>query len=135
MYNRYLKLELEPGDSAFLWGERKTGKSTYLNTMYPHSARFDFLNAAKYVEYTKAPWRLREDILKLDKIVLDQPIIIDEVQKIPSVMDEIHLMIETHKLAFIMCGSSTRKMRARGVNLLGGRGLKYHFYPTPNLLW
>ena len=129
MYQRYLKLDLEPGESAFLWGARKTGKSTYLSFTYPDSARIDFLNGFKYLEYTKAPWKLREDILNLPPAFLKHPIIIDEVQKVPTVMDEIHLMIETYKLSFILCGSSTRKMRAPGVNLLGGRALKYHFYP------
>ena len=129
MYNRYLKLELAPGESAFLWGARKTGKSTYLNAMYPCSARFDFLNEFKYIEYIRAPWRFREDILKLSPSFLENPIIVDEVQRVPAVMNEIHLMIETHKLSFILCGSSTRKMRAPGVNLLGGRALKYKFFP------
>jgi predicted AAA+ superfamily ATPase len=129
MYNRFLRLNLQKGDSAFLWGARKTGKSTYLSMMYPHSARFDLLDNALQLKYLKEPFKLRWDILELDKSFLEQPIIIDEVQKVPAIMDEIHLMIETYKLDFILCGSSTRKMRMPGVNLLGGRALKYHFYP------
>lgn len=129
MYHRFLKMNLEKGVSAFLWGAPKTGKSTYLKDTYPNSVRFDFLDSQKYLEYIKSPWKLREDILKLDKALLQNPIIIDEVQKIPAIMDEIHFMIETHHLDFILCGSSFRKMRIPGVNMLGGRALVYKFYP------
>jgi predicted AAA+ superfamily ATPase len=129
MYKRYLKLNLEHKDSIFLWGARKTGKSTYLNDVFHKSARFDFLNSELFIKYTKSPWIFREDVLSLDKSLLELPIIIDEVQKVPAIMDEIHLMIETYKLSFILCGSSARKMRQRGINLLGGRAIRYHFYP------
>ena len=129
MYTRYLKLNLEAQQSAFLWGARKTGKSTYLHEAYPHSVRFDFLNTKAYLKYQKAPWKFREEVLELDKSLLKYPIIVDEVQKVPAVMDEIHWLIENSESYFILCGSSSRKMRRAGVNLLGGRAVRYHFYP------
>ncbi len=129
MYDRYLKLKLKQGDSAFLWGARKSGKSTYLQALYPNSVRFNLLNQESQLRYLKEPFMFREDVLKLDPSKLVDPIIVDEVQKVPAIMDEIHLLIEEKKLGFILCGSSTRKMRRAGVNLLGGRALKYHFYP------
>lgn len=129
MYDRFLRMNVGNGISAFLWGARKTGKSTYLNCMYPNSVKIDLLNNELQLRYMKEPSRLRKDILELDKSLLKLPIIIDEVQKVPAIMDEIHLMIETHKLDFILCGSSVRKMRVPGVNMLGGRALKYTFYP------
>ena len=129
MYDRILRMNLEKGDSAFLWGARKTGKSTYLSAIYPNSVKIDLLDYSLQLKYLKEPSQLRWDILQLDKAILEFPIIIDEVQKVPAIMDEIHLMIETHKLAFILCGSSFRKMRVPGVNMLGGRALGYKFYP------
>lgn len=129
MYNRYLNMALPEKQSAFLWGARKTGKSTYLKKAFPNSYRFNFLNTDLYFTFDKAPWLFREEVLSLSQKYLDHHIIVDEVQKVPAVMDEIHFMIEEHKLSFIMCGSSSRKMRAAGVNLLGGRAWKYSFFP------
>jgi uncharacterized protein len=77
----------------------------------------------------KEPHLLREEILALDKKQLTQPIIIDEVQKIPQLLDEVHLLIEQEGVSFILCGSSARKLRREGVNLLGGRAWRYEFYP------
>ncbi len=129
MYKRYLKLNLPERESAYLIGARKTGKSTYLRELYPNSTRFDFLSTKLFYKYNRAPWEFKEDILNLPVEALALPIIIDEVQKVPAVMDEIHWLIENTKCSFILCGSSTRKMKKIGVNLLGGRALKYHFYP------
>lgn len=129
MYNRILKMNLDGGRSVFLWGARKTGKSTYLKNLFPNSALFDLLDRELQIRYLKEPFKLRREILELDQELLQRPIIIDEIQKVPELMDEIQLMIETHKLSFILCGSSARKMRSSNVNLLGGRALKYQFYP------
>lgn len=129
MFKRYLRLNLPEKESAYLIGARKTGKSTYLEELYPNSVRFDFLSTKLFYKYSLAPWEFREDILKLDQDQIKLPIIVDEVQKIPAVMDEIHWLIENTDCHFILCGSSTRKMKKAGVNLLGGRALKFHFFP------
>jgi predicted AAA+ superfamily ATPase len=129
MLKRYLELNLEKGQSAFLWGARKTGKSTYLQMIYPNSVHFDLLDTDLQIKYIKQPSKLRTEILALDKAQLESPIIIDEVQKVPALMDEIHLLIENTDCYFILCGSSARKMKKNNVNMLGGRAIKYNFYP------
>jgi len=129
MYSRYLKLNLAQSCSAFLWGARKTGKSTYLSMAYPDAVRVDLLDTKLSLEYSKEPWRLREEILRIDKSKLSEPIIIDEIQKVPGLLDEIHWLIEKAGCHFILCGSSARQMKKVGVNMLGGRALKYNFYP------
>lgn len=129
MYERYLQLNIQAKQSAFLWGARKTGKSTFLKTRYPESVFFDLLNSELKIRYGKEPWRFREEILALDKSKAALPIIVDEIQKVPALLDEIHWLIENAGYSFIMCGSSSRQMKRAGVNLLGGRALKYHFFP------
>ncbi len=127
--DRLLKMDLPQGQSAFLFGARKTGKSTYLKKHYPSSVYIDLLQTDLYLAYSKAPWILREEITKLDAEALIHPIVIDEIQKIPELLDEIHWLIENTDAYFILCGSSARKLRQRGVNLLGGRAISYYFFP------
>jgi len=67
--------------------------------------------------------------LALSEAKLKEPIIIDEVQKVIALLDEIHWLIENTSATFILCGSSARKLKQQGANLLGGRAIKYHFYP------
>ncbi len=127
MYIRSLEIHLPKNQSAFLWGARKTGKSTFLKQYFPESVYYDFLKSDDYLRYAKAPHKLREEILALG--ALQHPIIIDEVQKIPQILDEVHWLIENANVAFILCGSSARKLKQSGANLLGGRAWKYHFFP------
>ena len=72
---------------------------------------------------------MRQEILALDENSLKNPIIIDEIQKIPTLLDEIHWLIENTNSYFILCGSSARKLKKYGVNLLGGRAIKYSLGP------
>ena len=125
-YPRYLKMKLPPQQSAFLWGARKTGKSTYLKATFPHAVYYDLLKTDLYTRYLKQPHLLREEILALPKNAL---IIIDEVQKIPALLDEVHYLIENTDAQFILCGSSARKLKRGAANLLGGRAWRYAFYP------
>lgn len=127
MYNRILNINLPKKQSAFLWGARKTGKSTYLKQHFPDSIYYDLLKSDLYFNFSKEPFKLREEILSLPTI--EHPIIIDEVQKIPVLLDEVHWLIENTNAQFILCGSSARKLRHKGVNLLGGRAWGYTFYP------
>lgn len=128
-YKRYLKLQIEANQSVFLWGARKTGKSTYLKNLYPESVYIDLLKTDLFLRYIKEPSLLREEILTLTADKLALPIIIDEVQKVPALLDEIHWLIENTNITFILCGSSARKLKTQGTNLLGGRAIKYNFYP------
>jgi predicted AAA+ superfamily ATPase len=127
---RYLKLEFPQGQSVFLWGARNTGKSTYLHRHFPDSVYYDLLQTDTYLKFLKEPFRLREEILQLPLSNLKKPIVIDEVQKVPLLLNEVHWLIENHKPChFILCGSSARKLKAAGTHLLAGRAWKTHFYP------
>jgi len=126
---RILNIELPQRQSAFLWGPRKTGKSTYLKNRFPNSIIFNFLKTDFFIEVSKNPALLREQILVMDKNVLKNPIILDEAQKVPQILDEVHWLIENKGLRFILCGSSARKLRRGHVNLLGGRAWRYEMFP------
>lgn len=126
---RYFKLELPIGQSAFLWGARKTGKSTYLKQHFPNSVYYDLLNSEEEFRLAKSPEVFRQEVLALSPDQLTQPIIIDEVQKVPKLLDEIHWLIENSSAYFILCGSSARKLKRGAANLLGGRAWRFTFYP------
>ncbi len=129
MFNRLLKIELPERQSAFLWGARKTGKSTWLRQKYPANLWFDLLQTDVFFKFIKEPHRFREEILAAPPNLLAQPIIVDEVQKVPALLDEIHGLIETRGLRFVLCGSSARKLRRGHANLLGGRAWRYELGP------
>ena len=127
--NRILDIKLPKRQSAFLWGARKTGKTTYLKQKFPKGLVYDFLKTDLFLEISKRPALLRERILAKDNLVLKEPIILDEVQKVPQVLDEVHWLIENRNLRFILCGSSARKLKRGHVNLLGGRAWRYELFP------
>ena len=134
IYSRTLKLELPPGKSAFLWGARKTGKSTFLKQRFPNSLWFDLLDTDLFFQFTKRPALFREQILAEDNSKrLQQPIIVDEVQKVPQILDEVHGLIEHKGLRFILCGSSARKLKRSHANLLGGRAWRYELFPLTSV--
>ena len=129
LYRRELALDLPARQSAFLWGPRKTGKSTLLAERFPRSARFDLLETRTFLEFTREPWLFAERVLALDAERRARPIIVDEVQKVPALLDEVHRLIERHGLAFVLCGSSARKLKRGGANLLGGRAWRFELHP------
>jgi len=90
---------------------------------------FDFLHTDLFVDFSKRPALLRERLLAMDKAKLRQPIILDEVQKVPRILDEVHGLIESQGLRFILCGSSARKLKRGQANLLGGRAWRYEIFP------
>lgn len=127
---RKLKIDLPKGQSAFLWGPRKTGKTTYLLQKYPNSTRYDLLETDLFLRFSKEPYLLRQEIESLrENKKLIEPVIIDEVQKIPQLMDEIHRLIEKFKISFVLCGSSARKLKRSHANLLGGRAWRFELFP------
>ena len=123
--DRLLIIDLPERQSAFLWGARKTGKSTYLKAKYPNATFYDLLKADNYLRLLSEPHLLREEILALPKKQLHLPIIIDEIQKIPALLDEVHWLIENTSAKFILCGSSARKLKRGAANLLGGRAWRF----------
>jgi predicted AAA+ superfamily ATPase len=126
---RILNIDLPEGQSAFLWGPRKTGKSTYLKSKFPDSLYYDFLKTDLFIDFSKAPSLLREQLQAKNKSVLKHPIILDEVQKVPQILDEVHWLIENRNLSFILCGSSAGKLKRGQANLLGGRAWRYEMFP------
>jgi predicted AAA+ superfamily ATPase len=133
---RYYPLEFVAKQTVILLGPRKTGKTTFLKQRFPNSLYIDLLQSELARKYSTHPERLRQELLLLKEEYKSSPIIIDEVQLVPGLLNEIHWLIENTNLYFILCGSSTRKLRASGVNLLGGRAWTYMFFPFvyPELL-
>ena len=126
---RILNMDLPEHQSAFLWGPRKTGKTTYLKSKFPRSIIYDFLKTDLFLEFSKNPSLLREQLLAQEESRLTLPVILDEVQKVPQILDEVHWLIENKGLRFILCGSSARKLKRGGANLLGGRAWRYEMFP------
>jgi predicted AAA+ superfamily ATPase len=111
--------------SIFFWGARQTGKSTLLKEMFPEALLFDLLLSDVYKRLMTNPEYLRETILAQN----NKQVIIDEIQRIPILLNEVHWLIVNHNIQFILSGSSPRKILRSGENLLGGRALKYSLYP------
>src|SRR3990167_5310952 len=123
MYSRLLKVQNTK--SFFLFGPRATGKTTWVKSRFPKSLYLDLLEAELFNDLLANPQRL-ENFIPRD---FNDWIIIDEVQRIPELLNEIHRLIEKNKFKFILTGSSARKIRRKGVNSLAGRALSYHLYP------
>lgn len=126
---RVLDMNIPKRQSAFLWGPRKTGKTTYLKQKFSKSFVFDFLKTDLFFEISKNPSLLRERLLAQDEAILREPVVLDEVQKVPQVLDEVHWLIENKGISFILCGSSARKLKRGHANLLGGRAWRYELFP------
>ena len=126
MLERILKLEEAKEDSLFLWGSRQTGKSTLLKMLFPDATVYDLLKSDVRMALQMRPALLREECELMEDGEL---VIIDEVQKVPALLDEVHWLIENKGLRFILSGSSARKLRRSGANLLGGRALRRTLFP------
>lgn len=121
MYKRILQLQ-DPKRSFFLWGQRQTGKTTLLKKVFPNVKHINLLHSDEFLSYSTNPSLLRERLSVTDSGSI---VIIDEVQKVPLLLDEVHDLIESKKLIFGLCGSSARKLKRGQANLLGGRALKF----------
>ncbi len=126
MLERILKLKEIEEDSLFLWGSRQTGKSTLLKALFPKARLYDLLMTDIRMAFQLRPALLREECELLNEGEL---VIIDEVQKVPALLDEVHWLMENRRLRFILSGSSARKLRRSGANLLGGRALRRALFP------
>ncbi len=127
MYRRNLILPDAGSETFFLWGPRQTGKSTLLRETYPDAFWVDLLKSEEYRRYLARPETLREE---LDSGEVDprRQVVIDEIQKVPALLDEVHWLIENRGFRFALCGSSARKVRRGAANLLGGRALRYELH-------
>jgi uncharacterized protein len=121
---RLLELNLPAGKSAFLWGPRKVGKTYWVTHHLKKAKIIDLLKTDVFSEYASNPSLLRERLTGADELV-----VIDEIQKIPSLLDEIHWLIENKKQSFLLTGSSARKLKRGAANLLGGRAWRRTMTP------
>ena len=126
VYERLQKIVDAQEDSVFLWGARQVGKSTLVKALYPKAKVYDLLMNDEYGRLMRRPQLLREELEHLGEESL---VIIDEIQKIPQLLDEVHWLIVNRGIRFILCGSSARKLKRMGTNLLGGRALSVNLYP------
>lgn len=126
MLERIFKLQDTENESVFFFGARQTGKTTLLKELFPDVRYYDLLKSDEFERFSRRPWLLREELQDGHDGEL---VIIDEIQKLPVLLDEVHWLIVNRDLRFILTGSSARKLRRSGVNLLGGRALRNTFYP------
>ncbi len=121
--------QLSLSRSFFLFGARNTGKSTLLKHNFgaKHCLWIDLLDPDLEDRYSREPISFKQEVLALDETV--QYVIIDEVQKLPKLLDIVHQLIESTNKIFIMTGSSARKLKYGGANLLAGRAFVYNLYP------
>jgi predicted AAA+ superfamily ATPase len=126
MINRILNLDNADDDSVFVWGARQVGKTTLINEKYPDAVNYDLLQSKDFERLQRNPSLLGEDLATLG---VGETVVIDEIQKIPQLLDEVHSLIVRRNIRFILSGSSPRKLKRQGANLLGGRALKEILYP------
>jgi predicted AAA+ superfamily ATPase len=115
--------------SVFLWGPRRTGKSFWIRTHLPEAPLLDLLQTDTFAEYAARPSLLRERFGVTRVAGHRQPVVIDEIQKIPALLDEVHWLIENRGLTFLLTGSSARKLRRGHANLLAGRARRREMRP------
>lgn len=125
MFKRQLQLPRSGSETFFLWGPRQTGKTTLLRETYPDALWIDLLKADQYRRYLQNPELLREELSAQPGI---RQVVIDEVQKVPALLDEVQWLYDNRGIQFALCGSSARKMKRGQANLLGGRALRYELH-------
>ncbi|NCT56861.1 MAG: ATP-binding protein, partial [Legionella sp.] len=129
MYNRLLKINPDSKHSVFLFGPRGTGKTSWLRSHFKNALYYDLLDDNTYTRLLAFPTRIADDVPH----DFNDWIIIDEIQKAPKLLDEVHRLIEHRQLRFILTGSSARQLRQKGVNLLAGRAVTCHMHPLTSL--
>ncbi len=112
------------GKSYFLFGPRQTGKSSLIAHSIKNVRVYNLLDNALFLDFNHNPERLSQELTSRDKIV-----VIDEIQRLPDLLNEVHRLIEERGIRFLLTGSSARKLRHGGVNLLGGRARTQYFHP------
>ncbi len=126
MYHRIFDIENRLDEAMFLFGGRQTGKSTLLKERFPKAVYFDLLNSELRNRFKQNPELFRESLLRYPPQTL---VIVDEIQKVPDLLEEVHWLMVNKGLWFILSGSSARKIRKSGANNLGGRAIPETLYP------
>lgn len=125
MFKRTLRLPPPGSQTFFLWGPRQTGKTTLLKATYPDAFWIDLLKADEFRRYLNNPELLRGELAARTSV---HQVVIDEVQKVPQLLDEAHWLHENRRIRFALCGSSARKVKRGQANLLGGRAVRYELH-------
>ena len=110
--------------SHFLLGPRQTGKTFLIRHRLQGVRTYDLLDTSVYLALSRDPGRLAQEITPAEQVV-----VIDEIQRLPELLNEVHRLIEERGVRFLLTGSSARKLRRGGVNLLGGRARTQHLHP------
>lgn len=126
MITRFFKMQNIEEESVFFFGARQTGKTTLLHQLFPNARYYDLLKSEEFDRLSRRPQLLREELQDFPEKTL---VVIDEIQKLPLLLDEVHWLMVNRDLRFVLTGSSARKLRRSGVNLLGGRAVVNNFYP------
>jgi uncharacterized protein len=122
----YLRLLKPPEQSFFLFGMRGVGKTTWAQQTFPNALHFDLLNEGLFQDYLRDAHLFGRELLNIPK---GQTVVVDEVQRLPALLNEVHRFIESRALRFVLLGSSARKLKQAGTNLLAGRALRRIMFP------
>ena len=126
MYHRIFDIENRLDEAMFLFGGRQTGKSTLLKGRFPKAVYIDLLKSDVRNRFKQHPEEFRESLLRYPPETL---VIVDEIQKVPDLLDEVHWLMVEKGLWFILSGSSARKIKKSGANNLGGRAIPETLFP------
>lgn len=126
MYHRIFDIENRMDEAMFLFGGRQTGKSTLLKERFPKAVYIDLLKSDVRNRFKQHPEEFRESLLRYPPETL---VIVDEIQKVPDLLDEVHWLMVEKGLWFILSGSSARKIKKSGANNLGGRAIPETLFP------
>jgi predicted AAA+ superfamily ATPase len=126
MYQRKQIFDVAGSESVFFWGARETGKSTLLKQLFPGALWFDLRSTEEYITLLNNPGRIREAVAAAPSTSL---VVIDEIQRMPELLAEVHWLIANKNIRFIMIGSNPRKLLRPEMNLFEGKALRYELYP------
>jgi predicted AAA+ superfamily ATPase len=115
-----------PAQSFFLFGPRGAGKSTWVGHEMPDAHRIDLLDETRYQTYLARVGAFADELRALKT---RSTVVVDEIQRLPNLLNEVHRFIEDRRLRFVLCGSSARKLKQQGTNLLAGRALRRALHP------
>jgi len=122
----YKRLLAPLARSFFLFGMRGTGKSTWARRTFPDAPLFDLLDEGLYQSYLRDARLFGRELLR---IAPGETVVVDEVQRLPALLNEVHRFIEDRGMRFVLLGSSARKLKQAGTNLLAGRALRRTMFP------
>jgi predicted AAA+ superfamily ATPase len=122
----YPRILAPPRGSFFLFGPRGTGKTTWVRATFPEAHQVDLLDEARYQAYLADIGLFANELRALAPRSV---VVVDEVQRLPALLNEVHRHIEERGLRFVLCGSSARKLKTAGTNLLAGRAVRRHLHP------